>query len=671
MMTKQEKIEKFKELVVDSISRLAQDYVRPKQGAYYRGRSYCQLFKRTKYFGITINVERRKLNLHLWNDQNRGIRLWLETENKIGQVVFGSGAQSLIVKNRHDDSGHVWDVVRQFDIESATDDGLKTAAQLVANDYVKMERWLAEQGMIDLANGVRSESAIRLENEINELIRNAGLAGTDGVVEHVACGKHRSGVMNPGYDALFAVHPKEYRTAFNPNSKAQIVHVPDLMGLKLRVPNYQRPYKWTEASVLTLLDDIAELVGRPCDESEEIEVDAECEINGEAAPGQIASPSERGYRIGSVILQRAGDGCYNIVDGQQRLLTLVLLFVALGLGSKFAHDESFFRGLSQNRESAVNLRRNFRVIASYFVDSELKERFKTALERQIEVVVITVDSESEAFQLFDCQNTRGRRLDPQDLLKAYHLREIAGEETREKKVVEWDRVESECYAASDSVLNISHKNLFSQYLFRILKWSKGEKPGAFTEKDIELFKGVPRGGEVYGYATRAAKAMPCYQIGSDFIAGENFFSMVEVYRHLLRQVIDQLKESEAISRITDGLDDGTKAFSYARQLFYAAVLAYCDRFGKYDELAARKLCAWAFMLRVDLRKVGDKSIVKYAVGGEDPGSRYTNKISMFVKIRQARRHTEISNMVVDFPRPDRVEGNHKELWNELKNLIGA
>ena len=146
-MTRQAKIEKFKELVVDSISRLDQDYVRPTLGAYCRGKSYCQLFKRARYFGITINVERRKLNLHLWNDQNRGIRLWLEDQNKTGQVGFGDGARSCIVNNRHDDRGHVWDVVRQFDIESATDDGLRNAAQLVANDYLKMVHWLAEQGI--------------------------------------------------------------------------------------------------------------------------------------------------------------------------------------------------------------------------------------------------------------------------------------------------------------------------------------------------------------------------------------------------------------------------------------------------------------------------------------------------------------------------------------------
>ena len=40
------------------------------------------------------------------------------------------------------------------------------------------------------------------------------------------------------------------------------------------------------------------------------------------------------------------------------------------------------------------------------------------------VSVITMPQErlSEAFQLFDSQNNRGKSLEPHDLLKAYHLR---------------------------------------------------------------------------------------------------------------------------------------------------------------------------------------------------------------------------------------------------------
>ena len=55
------------------------------------------------------------------------------------------------------------------------------------------------------------------------------------------------------------------------------------------------------------------------------------------------------------------------------------------------------------------------------------------------MVVIQVGKESEAFQLFDSQNTRGRALDPHDLLKAYHLREMQNDKYEmEYAVTKWE-----------------------------------------------------------------------------------------------------------------------------------------------------------------------------------------------------------------------------------------
>ena len=38
------------------------------------------------------------------------------------------------------------------------------------------------------------------------------------------------------------------------------VKMPDLINEKLTIPEYQRPYKWTEKNVIALLDDIFEFV---------------------------------------------------------------------------------------------------------------------------------------------------------------------------------------------------------------------------------------------------------------------------------------------------------------------------------------------------------------------------------------------------------------------------
>lgn len=76
--------------------------------------------------------------------------------------------------------------------------------------------------------------------------------------------------------------------------------------------------------------------------------------------------------------------------------------------------------------SQLNIHRNYNFIREWFSlkSNDIKNDFIHAIDEILEVVVICVDKVSEAFQLFDSQNTRGKALDPHDLLKAYHLREM-------------------------------------------------------------------------------------------------------------------------------------------------------------------------------------------------------------------------------------------------------
>ena len=75
--------------------------------------------------------------------------------------------------------------------------------------------------------------------------------------------------------------------------------VGELLGRNLRIPPYQRPYRWRPETAQALLDDIwlafTEGAGAEC-------------------------------VLGSMILYRAADGDhYDVVDGQQRLITLSVL----------------------------------------------------------------------------------------------------------------------------------------------------------------------------------------------------------------------------------------------------------------------------------------------------------------------------------------------------------
>lgn len=99
--------------------------------------------------------------------------------------------------------------------------------------------------------------------------------------------------------------------------------------VNLHIPPYQRPYKWTARNAIQLLDDIIEAKN---------------------------SNKER-YRVGTLILHHnEADTHYDIVDGQQRVITFSLLLHALGeKGIDFLAQQ-----LDDNRHNRHNIANNYR-----------------------------------------------------------------------------------------------------------------------------------------------------------------------------------------------------------------------------------------------------------------------------------------------------------------------
>ena len=191
-------------------------------------------------------------------------------------------------------------------------------------------------------------------------------------------------------------------------------------------------------------------------------------------------------------------------------------------------------------------------------------------------------------------------------------------------------------------------------------------------KEIDTYKGVGE-ASLYTYARRASRAMPYFQITEPFIAGNDFFEMVDHYMYLLHDVKTEIRTNPAFVMIKDVLEDDkdSTGFRYARNLFYCALLCYYDKFHLFDEMAIKKLFTWAFMVRVDMENLGFDSINKYAIG-DTGNSRYTNVIPMFAKISLARLHNEISGLQVKVKRNNDVPASEKwkELYNSLKMING-
>lgn len=412
-----------------------------------------------------------------------------------------------------------------------------------------------------------------------------------------------------------------------------IFPVSKCLRLNLSIPKYQRPYKWSIQSIDDMLWD----------------------INNSIRQSQAFEDYK--YRIGTIILHQS-DGLLNVVDGQQRLVSLTLI-------SKYL-DEDFDNAILQttffDKTTQKHIHDNYIHIREWFSlrDKDTKESFRKALRDVLEMVVIQVGKESEAFQLFDSQNTRGRALDPHDLLKAFHLREMQRDKYEmEYAVTKWE---------AKNVLKI--RELFSAYLFPIWNWSRRVKTWVFTDHDIDTYKGI-HADSTYTYARRAGKASPFFQLTEPFIAGYDFFEMVDHYLRIVANIKNELATTPEFEYLRPFcLPDKhySTGLTHVRNLFFAVLLFYYDKFHNMDELAVKKLFIWAFMLRLDLSSLGPDSINKYAIG--EWSENYTNYVPVFSKISLARLHTEIGNLQMTIGARHLDTDEQKNLYELLKKMRG-
>ena len=289
-----------------------------------------------------------------------------------------------------------------------------------------------------------------------------------------------------------------------------------ITDIDLVIPDYQRPYKWTAKNAIQLLDDI---------------VDAKNE-------------NKETYRVGTLILYQEGEA-YNIVDGQQRTITFSLLLKALGADTiKFLEQP-----LANNPFNIRNIPNNYRILerrVNNIIDDRDRRELLDYIENSCELIVVITEDLSEAFQFFDSQNARGKKLYPHDLLKAYHLREMNDlDVTETEKVVKgWEDLDQK-----------ELSSLFSDYLYRVKEWTKGNKAWELTEHNIHKFKGITRQDNfpyamfykgAFAYADSVNhSAMPFvsgirnlkpFQLDTPIVAGKPFFDYAKHYFEILKDI---------------------------------------------------------------------------------------------------------------------------------------
>lgn len=397
----------------------------------------------------------------------------------------------------------------------------------------------------------------------------------------------------------------------------------------LAIPEYQRPYKWTTRHIAQMLSDIVAHHQKP--------------------------PA---YRLGTVVLHQDGSQ-KNIVDGQQRTLSLMLTVKALLEAGdkplrKDLRDElaRLSKAIASNagqftfrsRISAANLRANYQEARRMVQRPEFTDEVIHFLLHRCEVVTVVLTDISEAFQFFDSQNARGRDLEPHDLLKAYHLREFPPheKERQQEAVAAWEHTTTE-----------ELTTLFGHYLFRIRNWSRGTSARHFTKKDAALFKGVnldtaedhPHmrqmqmahrfvdhyNGQFERKVDRQVMPFP-FQLDQTIPNGRRFFEMVTHYQREVSRIRDRRHSGtqpewagspgSLSARILQTLNSyegrHRPGDRYVREMFDCLLIYYVDKFGHVElSRAIEKIFIWAYTLRLKQASVGVSSMDNHVLHGQN------------------------------------------------------
>lgn len=374
-------------------------------------------------------------------------------------------------------------------------------------------------------------------------------------------------------------------------AEAKVITLTDLYKLgNLKIPEYQRPYKWTGKNVNNLIDDI------------------------------ISNKNKSEYRLGTLVFYKNKEKekeNLDIVDGQQRIITLMLILCALS--EKYERVKELLENKLREHKfdnpiSQKNIYKNYQLIKQRINDFD--EATVDFLLTKCTFVKIVLNDVSEAFQFFDSQNSRGKELEPHDLLKAYHLREMREIPSDEQiEIIEkWEGIDTEELAS-----------LF-EYLYRIKNWSKSKSARGFTKDEISVFKGISLNNKIYYpyerifyvaefFIEKIAKAPLVeteypFQLDNIIINGKRFFEMIYRYSKLKKDLPNLIKKwnSEIYNILYADHKYNNKDYAgyyrvgdnYTKILFECACIYFLDKFGESKELKKvfEKIFLWAFSLRL-------------------------------------------------------------------------
>ena len=333
----------------------------------------------------------------------------------------------------------------------------------------------------------------------------------------------------------------------------------DLICANIAIPDYQRPYVWDTERVKILLEDLDE---------------------------QLSAESQ--YLLGSLILYE-NNGEIEVVDGQQRLVSLALILRVLDEKSDFLSKSEF-----THNDSKAHIKENYEFIKSWFEARQGKEKnFKQNLCKKVEFIYVKAPSLDDAFIFFDSANAKGKRLEGYDLIKAFHLRAL--EDYNSKAQAKYSKSSLTAYFAKEfeklATNSENLKILFNETLTPARRWLRHNSNKVSYQMDIygEFCAEIPQRFKRESTPLIAKDSLGILQ---NFVGGADFFEYLSHFHELYEKLrlVEFYKELETI--------DWANGFIYNRYIYIMAVLIYLDKFpnGRVDYML-RLIARAVFALR--------------------------------------------------------------------------
>jgi len=273
--------------------------------------------------------------------------------------------------------------------------------------------------------------------------------------------------------------------------------------IQLKIPDYQRIYSWEEKQVMRLLNDVHQIANKP-------------------------------YHMGTIILHKRNNGQYEIVDGQQRLVTLTLLLLELPKENEstlITLANASFESEEAHRYIAYN---------KWLIQNYLKTRKIKAdnLLKQLQFSVLLLCSENLdlAYTFFTANGNRGKSLSDYDLLKSHHLRFIYLPEQALHLAGRWDNLirQSDNNNQENALARTFETCLFrSRQWMRNRTWDEDEKRKVKNHFEAALIiPEIPPFGEQFDFYETIQGGTHFFAFAEHFIERYKEFQRTIPYKQL-------------------------------------------------------------------------------------------------------------------------------------------